>query len=565
MPLPELDPASIADERLRAAVVALLNVVATLTAEWREARAEIERLRDENNRLKGEQGKPDVQPNTARPAATDHSSERERHTPKPWSKGRKIALLAVDREEVCTVDPATLPPDAVCKGDDDVIVQDLILRTDTIRFRKETFYAASTGKRYRASLPPGYGGQFGPELRSLVLALYYAGLMSEPKILDLVRSLGIQLSAGGVSNLVIQEQDVFHAEKAALYRAGLSRRPWQHLDDTSTRVAGQSQVCHIVCTPLVTASFTLPGKERLSVIAVLRDRQPRAFRLNAEAVTYLARTQLAATTLRVLAPVVEERDLDDAGLGALLATHRPTRGPQAQQWIRDATAVAAYHAMLGFPVLQLLLCDDAPQFKGVTEDLSLCWSHAGRHFKKRTPFVPAPQVLLAAFQTRFWSYYCELLAYQVQPTPTEAERLAAAFDALFTTTTGDQALDDRIAATRAHKAGLLLLLQHPAHAPASLQPALPLHNNPAERGARPRVRTRDVRFGPQTETGRYCWDTFGSLVETVKKLGVSVHAYFADRVRQTGIVPRLDARITQQAAVLNLGASWTAARSSASF
>src|SRR5205823_14932528 len=138
----------------------------------------------------------------------------------------------------------------------------------------------------------------------------------------------------------------------------------------------------------------------------------------------------------------------------------------------------------------------------------------------------------------------------------EAARLAAAFDALFATTTGYQALDVRIALTRAQKAWLLLVLQHPE---------LPLHNNPAELGARQRVRKRDVSFGPQSETGRQCWDTFSSLVETAKKLAVNVHAYFADRVRRAGRVPRLDELITQRAAALNLGASWPAANPSVSY
>ena len=283
MPLADLDPASIPDEQLRARVEALLNLVEALAAELREARTEMQRLRDENNRLKGEQGKPDIKPNTPRRAATDHSSERERHTPQPWAKGHKIALLTADREEVCTVDPALLPPDAVFKGDEDVIVQDLILHTDTVRFRKEKFYARSTGKSYLAALPAGYCGAFGPGLRTLALELYYAGCMSEPKILDVFHSVGIQISAGSLSNLLIQDQALFHAEQAALYRAGLASSPWQHSDDTSTRVGGQNQVCHIVCNPLFTAYFTLPGKDRLTVIDVLRDRQPRAFRLNAEA------------------------------------------------------------------------------------------------------------------------------------------------------------------------------------------------------------------------------------------------------------------------------------------
>ena len=155
MLLRDLDPASIAEERLRATVVALLNVVEELAARIAQLRAENQALRDENNRLKGEQGKPDVKPNTSRPTATDHSSERERHTPKLWTKAKKIALLPVEREEVCSVDPATLPPDAVCKGYDDVIVQDRVLRRDSIRFRKQKFYAPSTQRSSRAPLPSG--------------------------------------------------------------------------------------------------------------------------------------------------------------------------------------------------------------------------------------------------------------------------------------------------------------------------------------------------------------------------------------------------------------------------
>jgi len=117
-------------------------------------------------------------------------------------------------------------------------------------------------------------------------------------------------------------------------------------------------------------------------------------------------------------------------------------------------------------------------------------------------------------------------------------------------------LNERIAKSRARKAILLAVLAHPE---------IPLHNNPAELGARQRVRKRDVSFGPQSDTGRQCWDTFSSLVETAKKLGVSVHAYFADRVRHAGLVPRLDTLITQQAAALNLGASWPAVHPAASY
>jgi hypothetical protein len=66
------------------------------------------------------------------------------------------------------------------------------------------------------------------------------------------------------------------------------------------------------------------------------------------------------------------------------------------------------------------------------------------------------------------------------------------FETLFSTVTGNDASDDRIAKTGAKKAGLLMVRRHPE---------IPLHNNPAGVGARARVRKRDVSFGPRTLDG----------------------------------------------------------------
>ena len=72
---------------------------------------------------------------------------------------------------------------------------------------------------------------------------------------------------------------------------------------------------------------------------------------------------------------------------------------------------------------------------------------------------------------RFWAYYAQVLAYRTQPKPEEAARLERAFEAVFTTVTGYNALDERIAKTHAKKGYLLMVLAHPE---------IPLHNNPAE-------------------------------------------------------------------------------------
>jgi hypothetical protein len=545
--LEDLDLHSIADDRARELVRQLLNLLEDVTADLRAAQAEIQRLRDELNRLKGEQGQPTIKPNTPQPPPKDLSSEQERRTPKAWSKGRKTDRIPIDREHVVAVALADLPPDAVFKGYEDVVVQDVLFRTDNVLFRKEKFYSPSQHTTYVASLPPGYRGQFGPGIKSLALVLYFGAQMSEPKVAELLRSVGVQISDGQVSNLLIKGQAPFHAEKEALYQAGLASSPWQHLDDTSTRVNGQNGYCHIVCNPLYTAYFTTAAKDRLTIIDVLTNHRPRRFLVNAEALGFMEACGLSAVRRQQVEQLPSGTIVDEATMQALLETYLPGLGPQQRKWILDATAVAAYHADVEFPVVRLLVCDDAPQFTLLTEELALCWVHEGRHYKKLLPSIPYHQTLLEAFVQRFWAYYAQLLAYRTQPKPEEAARLERAFEAVFTTVTGYNALDERIAKTHAKKGCLLMVLAHPE---------IPLHNNPAELGARARVRKRDVSFGPRTREGAQAWDTFMTLAETATKLGVSFYHYIHDRVSGACQMPSLTDLIEERAQVLNLGASW---------
>jgi len=54
--LANIDLSAILEEKTRELVKGLLNFIEQLSSSLREARAEIQKLRDENNRLKGEQG-----------------------------------------------------------------------------------------------------------------------------------------------------------------------------------------------------------------------------------------------------------------------------------------------------------------------------------------------------------------------------------------------------------------------------------------------------------------------------------------------------------------------------
>ena len=544
----KIDLNTIQDENARELIRQLLNLIEKLSADLRDAQVEIQRLRDEVNRLKGEQGKPKIKGNTPKSPRTNHSSENERHKSRQRHKKSKKAEIQIDREQVVEVDPSVLPKDAQFKGYQDVVVQDILLRTDNILFHKQKYYSASTRKTYMAELPRGYEGQFGPRIKAMTLVFYYGIGTSEPKIKEFFENVGIHISAGKISNLLIKRQEGFHAEKDAVYAAGLQSSPWQQTDDTLTRVDGQNQHCHIVCNPVYTSYHTRARKDRLSVLDILRNGRKRLFRLNEEAMGYLGGIKWSKKAWDSLQSWQSEQDWEEAPFLERLGEGLSRLSKQQRKILNDAAAVAAYHAQRDYPVVQALVCDDAPQFNWLGEEKMLCWVHEGRHYKKLTPVVGLHRELLDDFLKDFWEYYHQLLDYRQQPTMEEHLRLENEFDRLFSSHTRYDALDQRIAKTKAKKDNLLLVLQYPE---------LPLHNNASELGVRQRVRKRDVSFGPRTEEGVRAWDTFATLAETVKKLDVSFFHYLNDRISGTNQILPLADLVSLRAIELNLGWSFS--------
>jgi Transposase IS66 family len=546
--LEDLDLSAIHEENARELIQRLLNLVEQLAADLREAQAEIQRLRDEVNHLKGEQGKPQVKGNVKKARERqDHSSEKERQVKRRRHKRGKKAGIKVDREQVLRVEAEALPADAKFQGYTDVVVQDIVLKTDNVRFLKEKYYSAGKKKSYVAKMPAGYQGQFGPGIKSLILTLYFGVGTSEPKIQEFLEHVGVQISSGEVSNLLIEKQDGFHAESEAVYEAGLRSSPWQQTDHTATRVDGQNEHCQVVCNPVYTSYHTRPLKDRLTVLDVLRQGRERIFRLNQEALDYLEDVPLSKAARRILPKWRSEKVLDEAAFVTRLDRALPNMNIQQRTAILGAAAVAAYHAEKGVPIVDTLLCDQAAEFHWLTHALMLCWVHDGRAYKKLEPVVALHRKQLEDFRKRYWEYYHRLLAYCKKPTPEKRARLEAQFDKLFATHTGYHDLDQRIEKTCTQKDSLLQVLEHPE---------LPLHNNASELAVRQRVRKRDVSFGPRAKLGVRAWDTFMTLADTCRKLKVSFYAYIHDRVSQTKQIPPLGTLVTQRAHELGLGWSW---------
>ncbi len=297
------------------------------------------------------------------------------------------------------VDKSELPGDAEFKGYEPVVVQELKFETDNIRFLKEKYYSPSAKKTWLAALPAGYEGEFGPHVRTLVITLYYAANMSEPKVIELLSHMGIIISAGQISNILTKKNEQWHAEKDEIYEAGLNSSRWQHIDDTGTRVDGENQYCHILSNPLYTAYFTRPSKDRLTVIEVLQNLSQAQFLLNSQTKQWLAAFEVPQWARLLIEKWPQHEWLTYEQVEERLVSDLSRLNKQQKARVLEAAALTAYHAQTTMPVLSVIMSDDAPQFKWLAAEQALCWIHDGRHYKKLTPYVDYHQQLLDDFRS----------------------------------------------------------------------------------------------------------------------------------------------------------------------
>ena len=522
------------------AVFDLFQLVELLNKDNETLKIENQKLRDEVNLLKGEDGKPKVLGKTKGDQGNVSSdSERKRREPKAKRKSKaKKDKIKIDRTEICKIDSSNLPDDAEFKGYETVVVQEILITTDNVEYRREKFYSPSENKTYFGDFPIGVKGEFGYCTRSLVCTLKHVGNMSEPKIAELLENCGIFISQSTISRILTNDETGFNKEKDDIFLAALASTPYHQIDDTTVRVNGENQYSQIFCNPFYTAFFTVPHKDRLTILDILLCGKERFYLFNAMAFDLLSDFNISGKIIDQIKQltndsVMSEEEMQEL-LGKIFTNHR--KGKNNKKRIMEASAIAAYHRQTEIPIIDILLSDDAPQFKKLTLDKALCWIHEGRHYNRLDPVVPLNVKILNEYKTDFWDYYGDLLKYKENPTPEKAENLSVEFNRIFSKKTGYDDLDDRIEKTRSKKDALLMVLKHPE---------LPLHNNASELGARVEKRRQDVSLQTKSKEGTKAKDSFLTITQTAKKLGVNAYEYIADRVSKKFRMPSLADLIIQ--------------------
>jgi len=517
----DINPDEIEDKRYATAFRILFAIIEKQNEEIEALKVENQKLRDEINLLKGEQTKPRIRGSKKNDDISSENERKERNPLKTRESNARKDKIEIHHTETCRVDKSILPNDSIFNGYRYVTIRDIVVKPWNTNYEIEIFYSPSEGKTYSGKLPDGVKGEFGPGLRTLILTLYHVANVSEPKIHEFLENMGVWISRATISRIVTEDNDLFHEEKSEIFQAGLSSTTYQQIDDTSARVNGNNWYTQIICNPYYTAYFTVPHKNRETMLDILLCGNEKTYCFNEEAFELMETFNIPKLWMEKLSSSKEKTYNNEEISRKMDYVFSPDGYKSIKMRVLEACSIAAYHRMTNIPVVTTLLSDDAPQFKQIAYHHALCWIHDGRNYKKLRPIVPYHQEKLEAFLDRYWDYYAKLSEFKIEPHAEVAEQLAAEFDQLFSTETKYEQLDERISKTREKKENLLLVLT---------MPEIPLHNNAAELAARAKVRKRDVSLQTVTDKGTKANDTFMTIVQTAKKLGVSAYDYIFDRV-----------------------------------
>jgi len=234
--IPEISLDNIGDKNLASQIRQLFQVVEYLVKENLELRAENQKLRNEIARLTKRSGKPTFADKRQLSPSQDNPGK------KTWSKSAKKATLKVDH----VVD---IPEIQVCEcGSHDLsplrtvskLIQDIIITTNNSLYKGSDQKCNTCGKLYTAAIPEEIKGlQFGPVLRSWISAFKFDFRMPQGIIHRFVTGLGIEISAGQISNILIENGVTLTPAYTHLVTEGMRKACYTQTDVTGHKQRAQ--------------------------------------------------------------------------------------------------------------------------------------------------------------------------------------------------------------------------------------------------------------------------------------------------------------------------------------
>ncbi len=481
---------------------------------------EIQALRDEIARIKGQKSKPKIKPSNL-DKETEQTSEKRGTKPKQ-KKVPKTKTLVVHEEQ--KVHPLNLPQGSTFIDYKDYLVADLIFTNWNIMYRRGRWKTPS-GEYITAELPQNVTGHFGPDLQAFVLYQYYGCHVTQPLILEQLTEIGVDISKGKINDILIHGKSEFHDEKERILSTGLSLSGHINVDDTGARHDGKNGYCTHIGNEYFAWFKSTANKSRINFLKLLQAGN-NDFVINEDALEYMQTHKLPESQIKKLKPLSGKQFKTERQWKKLLKS----LGIKSKNHVRITTEGGLVGSIIhhGYNKDMAIISDDAGQFNIFLH--GLCWVHAERTVHKLIGFTKKHTDLLEKTRTDIWNLYRALKEYQIAPCATKKKDLENQFDELFTRKNNWAMLDLALKRIYQNKSELLLVLD---------RPDIPLHNNLSENDIREYVKRRKISGSTRSEAGKLCRDSFTSLKKTCRKLGVSFWDYLIDRIHSQRKIPPL--------------------------
>lgn len=490
---------------------------------------ENQNLKDEIAILKKQKPRPKIPPSILEgPHSRADEGNKTKSRGKHPRKKKKNNLVIHNNVRL---KPENLPEGAIYKGVHKFTVQDIKIENVNTVYERERWLLPD-GTYAVGQLPVGVNGHYGAELKAYILHQHYACRVTEPLLLNALREMGVLISAGQLSRLLVESKELFHEEKEELLAAGIAAKGGIQVDDIGARHNGANAYTTVIGNELFASFSTNASKSRINFLQLLHGGRAK-YVLNDDAFSYLMEQNPESTLASSFIESDLNRVMDETEFKTLL-NERSIISASAVRLVTEASLYASL-IELGIPRDLRIHADDAKQFAVFI--LSLCWVHEERHYRKLRALTDETQQLIDQVRGQIWQLYRGLKAYKVNPSESERARLEQEFDRVFLQKTSSHLLNDRLALSYAKKDRLLTALSHPS---------VPLHNNATETDGRAGVVLKKVSGGTRNEAGKRARDTFLSLKQTTRKLCVSFRRYLKDRLSGENKIPRLSELIRTQ-------------------
>lgn len=443
----------------------------------------------------------------------------------------KIIKLSVDKNK--------LPAGSVFKGYRDFHVQELEIKVKVIKYRRE-YFETPDGQIITAELPENLNGQhFGTDLRRYILHQYHVNNVTQPKILQWLTDLGIQISAGEINNIILDAAEMLATEYEEVREAGIQTAKNISVDDTGARHDGVNGSCTVLQNEFFAYFKTTNSKSRMNFLKMLRGPHTD-YVFNETALAYIKDYDPKPYIIDTLEQYKDKicNSLEEFhGFLQKIGITSINTGKRLLSVIEEA-ALLGSAVKHGLDPDTVLLSDGAPQFNILIH--ALCWIHAERIFRELIPIDDNERQEIERIRDDVWKYYRELKQYKEKPTPELKDQLSKQFDQIFQQSVESTQLAVVLARMYAKKDQLLVVLEHPH---------VPLHNNATESAIRCYRIKQKISGSTRSESGKQSRDIFASLIKTCRKLGISGWDFFGARLNNSNIVPYLPKLIREKASL----------------